>query len=393
MVTENCDEAIVDSEDIVCEILNNENLKKEQKQRYIELLATKIKGLSSVKEKSYWSTLVSHKCIVPTWENIFSYYSYIKKVNSELISLINSSNEELANEVVKLFDETLSELGEAVIDCNELDDDKYATILVKSGVTFDVFDYQDISEDKISIIIENNIVNLNEETLGSFRENYPSLTLDFIRANLGKYLDIIDYNSFDYQEMLQILTWDVSDEDKIELIKIAEEPISIIGKNYSDTVAVYILKHNLEDNDMKILLETYDDNKTAVGNYVFSFAKSNIEDIVNNNMKISAQLRDDILSDSAVEPFEKATIIKHTVSEYEKEKLIVVLNAIGFEKVSEALIDNKQPRIPINEANELLLDAFKSRSWISDYEENPNIPNCYKVIREKKSKKLASHLL
>ena len=393
LVMDNCNEAIDDSEPIACEILNHEELKKEQKQRYIELLVTKIENITSVKEKSYWSTLVSHECVLPTWENIFSYYSYIKKVNSELIDFINSSNKELTNEVVKLFDETLSELGESVVDCNELDDDKYAAILVKSGVTFDTFDYQDVSENKISIIINNNIVNLNEETLDSFRENYPTLTLDFIRANLGKYLNSINYNSFDYQEMLQILTWNVPDKDKIELIKITDEPISIIGKNYSDTVAVYILKHNLEDNDMKILLETYDDSKTAVGNYVFSYAKSNIADIVNHNMKISVQLRDDILSDSAVEPVEKATIIKHTVSDYEKDKLIVVLNAIGFEKVSEALIDNKQPRIPINEENELLLDAFKSRGWISDYEENPNIPNCYKVIREKKSKKLASHLL
>ena len=47
----------------------------------------------------------------------------------------------------------------------------------------------------------------------------------------------------------------------------------------------------------------------------------------------------------------------------------------------------------VREAFEDFVAAAAGHVFISDYEENPNIPNCYKVIREKKSKKLASHLL
>lgn len=393
LIMDNCNEAIDDSDPIACEILNHEELKKEQKERYIELLATEIIDITSVKEKAYWSTLITQKCLLPNWKNVFSYYSYIKKVNSELVRLINSTNEELSEEIVENNVETLGNIAEKIVDCEELKDEKYSAILVKSGYTSDSFDFESISEDKVKILIEKHIINLNEDTLNSFRQNYPNLTLEFIQENLGSYLKALDSDSFDYEEMLQVLALDVSDEYKISLIDITNEPISIIGKDYSDAVAVYILKNNLNSNDIKLLFETYDGKHSPVSMFVCNYAKSRIDDIVENNMKISKQLRDDILSDTSVEQSDKASIIRHTIAEYEKSELIEVLKTIGFEKVSEALIENKQPRIPINESNELLLDAFEAQEWISGYEENPNIPNCYKVIRGKKSKKLDPHLL
>ena len=393
LVMDNCNGAIDDYEPVACEILNHEKLKKEQKERYIELLTTAIIDITSINEKAYWSTLIKNKCILPNWNNVFSYYNYIKKVNSELVLLLNSTSEELSEKIVENNVEMLGDMAEKIVDCEELKDKKYSEILVKSGYTSDSFDFESVSEDKVRILIEKHIINLNEDTLNSFRQNYPNLTLEFIHENLGSYLKVLDSDSFDYEEMLQVLAWDVSDEDKISLIDITNKPISIIGKDYSDAVAVYILKNNLNSNDIKFLFETYDGKRSAVSIFIYNYAKSHIDDIVENNMKISQQLRDDILSDTSVDQSDKASIIRHTIAEYEKSELIEVLKTIGFEKVSEALIENKQPRIPINESNELLLDAFEAQEWISGYEENPNIPNCYKVIRGKKSKKLDPHLL
>lgn len=384
LIMDNCNEAIDDSDPIACEILNHEELKKEQKERYIELLATEIIDITSVKEKAYWSTLITQKCLLPNWKNVFSYYSYIKKVNSELVRLINSTNEELSEEIVENNVETLGNIAEKIVDCEELKDEKYSAILVKSGYTSDSFDFESISEDKVRILIEKHIINLNEDTLNSFRQNYPNLTLEFIQENLGSYLKVLDSDSFDYEEMLQVLALDVSDEYKISLIDITNEPISIIGKDYSDAVAVYILKNNLNSNDIKLLFETYDGKHSPVSMFVYNYAKSRIDDIVENNMKISQQLRDDILSDTSVDQSDKASIISHTIAEYEKSELIEVLKTIGFEKVSEALIENKQPRIPINESNELLLDAFEEKGWIWGYETSPSRPDCYKLKRGKR---------
>ena len=97
---DNCNGAIDDYEPVACEILNHEKLKKEQKERYIELLTTAIIDITSINEKAYWSTLIKNKCILPNWNNVFSYYNYIKKVNSELVLLLNSTSEELSEKIV-----------------------------------------------------------------------------------------------------------------------------------------------------------------------------------------------------------------------------------------------------------------------------------------------------
>ena len=47
---------------------------------------------------------------------------------------------------------------------------------------------------------------------------------------------------FSQEELLKILDWDISDEVKISLLKFSNEPITVVNKNYSTPVCVYILE-------------------------------------------------------------------------------------------------------------------------------------------------------
>ncbi len=69
--------------------------------------------------------------------------------------------------------------------------------------------------------------------------------------------DVISGETFDFNEMVDVLSLDTSDENKINLLKFTDEAISIIDTDYSNTVKIYILNNNLEENDIPKLLTAY----------------------------------------------------------------------------------------------------------------------------------------
>lgn len=385
IVLENCNGKINDDDNVACDIINDERLEKEQVKKYIDYLSVKIVVLNNINEKSYWSQLLEKSKIKPSWQNILLVYFYEKKISSELIALINSCDEEFSEDfLIGIDDSALEKLSDEIIVCNDIDNDKYISILNTLAYSYDKFEVKGLSNDKVKLLISKCIINLNKDTLVSFRDNYPDLTLTFIKANTGKYLKLINATLFSYDEMLDILNWDIDDREKIELISLTDEPISIIDKNYSDTVAIYILENNCNFNDMKKMLSEYDRNQSSIDNFVLTYAKLHVNEIVEKQIKISQNLRDEILSDQCVDLLDKVYILVHTITEYTKSEITSTLLRLGMVKVAEVLMDNKHPNVPINDENELLLEAFEKLGWILGYEENPNRPDCYKIKRAKK---------
>ena len=68
---------------------------------------------------------------------------------------------------------------------------------------------------------------------------------------------MLSLGNFDFNEMVDVLSLDTSDENKINLLKFTDEAISIIDTDYSNTVKIYILNNNLEENDIPKLLTAY----------------------------------------------------------------------------------------------------------------------------------------
>lgn len=140
--------------------------------------------------------------------------------------------------------------------CNNLDNSKYKQILVSLPFIYDQFDIAEIPDDKIAILIDTDIIRMTADNLKFMRENYPNRKDYFIGKNIEKYVEIMDDDLFSRDELLAILTWQISDALKITLLGFTDEEISIIGKNYSPTVCLHILSSNFAESDLHDLFSS-----------------------------------------------------------------------------------------------------------------------------------------
>lgn len=382
LILANCGGEISDAENVACDILNDTRLTQDQKIKYIDFLSTSVSDLTLINEKTYWPYLAKASNVEPSWKNILLYYSHVKEIGEELIKLINECNDEFSNEfLIEENSDVLENFMSDVVVCDDIDNSQYASILDGFTCTYEKFEVEGISKDKMELLISKRIIELTPKTLTSLRQNYPSLILNFIKANIREYLSVINAKLFVYDEMLSILKWDIDDQEKIDLIALTDDSISIANKNYSDLVATYILEHNLDINDIEILLATYDGRQSSVNNWIYKYVKLHIDEIMESQMKINSKLRNDLLVDENITLIDKVSVLGHTISEYTKSEMIDVLMKLGMSKVAEVLVDNKYPHIPINAENKLLLEAFKENGWIAEYEENPNKLDFYRIKR------------
>lgn len=98
--------------------------------------------------------------------------------------------------------------------CNNLDNPKYKQILVSLKFIYDNFDMVEVSDDKIAILIDTDIIRMTADNLKFMRENYPNRKDYFIGKNIEEYVKIMDGALFSQEELLEILTWNISDELK-----------------------------------------------------------------------------------------------------------------------------------------------------------------------------------
>ena len=113
------------------------------------------------------------------------------KLNKSVISYINRCDIDL-DFLKKEYDEDIKEkLFDSVIICNDINNSKYKQILVSLKFTYDNFDIVEISDEKITILIDAGIIRMTVGNLKFMRENYLNWAGYFIRKNIDTYIGII----------------------------------------------------------------------------------------------------------------------------------------------------------------------------------------------------------
>ena len=105
---------------------------------------------------------------------------------------------------------------------------------------------------------------MNPDTLRYMRTEYPAVISAFIKKNIDEYASMMTPDLFIQSELLEILPWDISDAIKLKLLEYSDDEISIVGKNYSTQVCVYILTHNLAQEDMSVLYKSYSEQQAEI---------------------------------------------------------------------------------------------------------------------------------
>lgn len=387
------DGTIYDDENVAVAVFNNANLTTDYKQSYISALRTTITSIKEIADSSLWSSLLDADIVQYSEYNIMDCFNAVK-LNESVIGYINRCDIDLDFSKTEYDEDAKEKLFDSVVICNGIDNSKYRQILVSLEFSYDAFDIADISDDKITILIDTNIIRMTADNLKYIRENYHNQIFYYIRKSIEKYIDIVDETLFSREELLEILTWDISDKLKIRLLELSDEEISIIGKNYSPAVCLHILNNNFAKSDLPDLFSSFEQWDNFVREKIFDYAVRHIASIIDDPNSVSQKLINNLLHSERVNRDEKIDLfiaIIPVLCEDSIKGILTLLNLTDYLKIFDT---RSRPKFEINDENEKLLTAFKESNLIDSYEENPEKEGYYKIIRHKPiTKSLPKELL
>lgn len=373
---------ILDDENVAIAVLNNPDLTVECKHSYISALRTSIVLIKAIDDIALWSPLLNADIVQYSERNIMDCFNAVK-LNESVISYINRCDIDLDFSKAEYNEDTKGRLFDSVIICNDIDNSKYKQISVSLKFIYDNFDIAEISDDKITILIDTDIIRMTADNLKFMRENYLNRKFYFIRKNIEKYIDIMDDALFSREELIEILTWDISDELKIKLLELSDDEISVIGKNYSPVVCLHILNNNFSKSDLPDLFSSFEQWDNSVQAKIFEYAIRSIVSIIDDPKSASEKLKNNLLHSDKVNRDAKIDLliamIPNLSEDYIKE-ILTLLNLTDYLKIFDT---RSRPKFEINDENEKLLTAFKEANMINNYEESSEKEGYYKITRPK----------
>ena len=173
--------------------------------------------LSAVRDHSIWASLLDTDILIRSEQNVLDYFCVKGKLDVGLISFINSANHllDFSSTNISLTEDQSSSLFSETIVCNEILDTQYASILKSLQHYDEAFNIPNIQESKVNILICHNIIRMNPDTLKYMRNEYPSVIPFFIEKNIDEYERMMSSELFIQSELLEILSWNISDAIKL----------------------------------------------------------------------------------------------------------------------------------------------------------------------------------
>ena len=383
VVIEMCDGKVYDDENIVLDLLNNDDLTLDHKQSYISVLETIITNINDIEDTTLWTALLNADKVQYSESNLINCFNTLELAEN-VISYINSCNIDLDFSKSE-YDDSKEKLFESIITCNDIEDSKYKQILLSLGLPYRNLRSVEISDDKIIILIDTKIIQMTENNLKFIRLIYHEQLYHFIRANIEEYIEIMTCNLLEQEELLEILNWDITDEQKIKLLELTDSEISIIDKNYSDSVTIHILKKNFDKSDLPKLFSSYEYWDDSIKDIISNYAANYIDNIIADSSDVSKKLIFDLLHSNKIIRDDKINLfisIMPTLNIESIKETFYILDLKNYLKIFES---HSRPKFKINDENEKLLLALKENSLIDGYYENPKMEGYYKISKKRNS--------
>lgn len=368
---------IEDDSEIVIEVLNKIELSEELKKEYIEKLKTKITDISKIENKKYLDRILEKENVIYTSGNILTYFNERKQtLNDILINFINLDEEEL--EFSNYSNEKLEKFFDSFIVCNELDNEVYKKIIGELGWQFENGNFPTtISKDKMDILIEKDIVVISKENLLSIRKSYKENIEFYIQKNIEKYIEILNTEStlFLKEELLLILeNNNISEKNKLEMLEMSKETISIKNKNYSENIRNYILDNNYDKNDFGYLVLNYENFSDIIKDKIFKFILESKKEFNLIIEEVSEKLLDLYLESSEIEKDEKLLVLLNILDKSaEPREFKNKLNLLNLEEYKDIFRRSRTLEFEKIEFNKKLLEKLLEKDYIEKLEEREKI--------------------
>lgn len=367
----NCNGYIEDSEDVAIKFINDENVLGDIQEKYVNVLKTVISDISVIQNKKLWNEMLDKRIIKKTVPNIIHYYTEYC-CDSQLIKFINECDagmdyshieNEFGGEIARQF-------FDSVAVNNEIKTSRYQEILCNMGYGYDVYDAYDISDDKMEVLIKKDVIEMNNVGLEYIRNHYKKYTALYIDENIEAYLRIITSDNFSYEEALHILGMEIGDKEKIDLLGLTTEPISVVGKGYSSSLIKYILDNNFDEHDENELYQHFSEYEEVIQSSIYRVAKSRIANIIDNStIVLDDNLLSKLLTMSKCSMDDKIQLWAKALPNLTEETCKKHFDELGFPELK-GIFTKRNNYTKTYEDNSFIRDilyVLKKNIWIFDY--------------------------
>lgn len=381
----NCNGNISDDEGVVISLLNNADVEVGAKRRYIELLSTVIFEITQVGEPDLWTTMINRGIVA---FSVINFTNYFQKhgIDAILTEYINDAPSEVdfAPTSDDFGKETAEELYDAVAICNGIDTEKYRKILVDLGYYFDNFNADEISDEKFEVLINEGILRMDTESLGFVREKYGKHLYVFIQRNLDEYFALQTPEIFRLDEALQIITWNIDDDQKTGLLSFTNEHISIVEKQYSDAVKAYIITHNLKSEDKGYLYSDYLQYGEKTQTAIAILATVEVGEIITNNMAVDDNLLSILIQADVVTRDQKIMLFTMAIPTLNENSCKTHFDELGLSDLK-GIFTKGSGRRNYEKSGDVttILNAFKLNGWIYEYRDDERNNDRYIIVKNR----------
>ena len=384
-ILENCGGIIEDSEEYAIKLVNTLAIGGAKQRQYVEYLTTIISDISSIKDTRFWETMLEEGIVQKTVPNIIYYYEEYS-LSKGLIKFINECDVDMDYSLVEkdFGNEIARKFFDAVANNDDIDIEKYENILCSMGYIFDSYETDKISDDRMDILIKNNIIEMNEAGLEYIRSYYSNHILMYIDYNIEKYLDIISSANFDYKEMLHVLDMDIEDVKKVLLLKLTREPVSIIGKNYSDYIMAYIIENNFDIHDENELYNYFSKYNEIIQQAICAVAASRIDNVIlDSSIVLDDILLSKLLQNRNCSTDDRISLWAKVLPGLDEETCKKHFDELGFPELKN-IFTKRNSFTRVYDKNSYTTHIFaelKKNGWIYDYREKEDDSEKYIVIK------------
>lgn len=264
-------------------ILNFENLEPEQKISYLNKQGNQIEDFSEINDE-YWDIAIKSKIVVPTWENVDSYFNKENGLTEELFSYIDYFHPELEEECTDDIG-SKDTLFKGLLGTNKLSIKAYRSMCRVFDNVFDGYtELSQLEEERLYILLDDDKIAFSEENIEIMQEIaiYHNYLIHFHK----EFIKNLDYTyNIDTNCAISLLNSDkFSLQEKREIIAIFSPEIMTKSQNLADMVIEILLASNdlsMEQSTLNVSLRTArnESNKVHLLTRILSLHSYNSDEV------------------------------------------------------------------------------------------------------------------
>lgn len=360
---------VQDDSEIAIEVLNRKDISADLKEQYISLLSEPFDSLERINEKQ-WITILAYGKVICSPEEVLRFFNQFG-LTGELVDFINNQTDSI-NYAAYDGEDILTKFFEACMKNADIEDGHYKEIMQQTGKIISAFKTSGLGDEKVRILIEESLIEMNLQNLQFIRQHYPNAVVLFAESNIDDYLVISQGNNFIVNEALTLIGDEkIAIDDRREIVDQVPTAISIRKHDYDVEIIKYILGKKYDASDMPYLIENYRKYEGELQDIIYQKLKSPTATIINNIIAIAAdkELFYRVFEDGGISVTDKVALLDVLLSEKKDVDLEKLLVKMGFSNMTK-LVSGDTSRLPQirNGAEEkAVLNLLKKYNYIEGY--------------------------